>query len=118
MSRRNTRVRLAPVGHVREQRFPLRATSSTVTVGPPVPEVGRGVGTTGGTAGRPRACAPPTLDALGVFVPDEETDNVGIAIQDLGPGDLIDVAHGPAHRPVGDPRRGNKNRARRPSAPG
>jgi altronate hydrolase len=45
-------------------------------------------GTAGGSAQRA------TLDAPGVFVPDEGTDNVGIAIKDLGPGDLIDVGKG------------------------
>ena len=46
-----------------------------------------------GTAGGSGLRAP-TLDEPGVFVPDEETDNVGIAIQDLGPGDLVDVGQG------------------------
>jgi len=36
----------------------------------------------------------PTLGAPGVFVLDEVTDNVGIAIEDLGPGDLIDAGQG------------------------
>ena len=46
-------------------------------------------GTAGGSALRA-----PTLDAPGVFVLDEETDNVGVAIQDLGPGDLVEVGCG------------------------
>jgi altronate hydrolase len=58
-----------------------------------VPESGEAwddSGTAGGSGLRA-----PTLDAPGAFVPDEETDNVGIAIKDLGPGDLIDVGRGP-----------------------
>jgi altronate hydrolase len=43
-------------------------------------------GTTGGSS-----LHAATLDAPGVFIPDEESDNVGIAIKDLRPGDLIDV---------------------------
>lgn len=43
-----------------------------------------------GTAGGSGMHAP-TLDAPRVFVPDEESDNVGIAIEHLGPGDLVEV---------------------------
>ena len=46
-----------------------------------------------GTAGGSGLRAP-TLDAPGAFVPNEETDNVGIAIEGLGPGDVIDVGQG------------------------
>jgi altronate hydrolase len=58
----------------------------------PVPESGE-VWDDSGTAGGSGLRAP-TLDAPGVFVLDEETDNVGIAIQDLGPGDLVEVGCG------------------------
>ena len=57
-------------------------------VGRPVPESGEvwdDSGTAGGSAMRAAM-----LDAPGVFIPDEETDNVGIAINDLRPGDLVD----------------------------
>jgi altronate hydrolase len=43
-------------------------------------------GTTGGSGLRAA-----TLNAPGVFIPNDETDNVGIALVDLRPGDLIDV---------------------------
>jgi altronate hydrolase len=46
-----------------------------------------------GTAGGSGLRAP-TLNLPGVFIPDEETDNVGIAIEELRPGDLIDVGRG------------------------
>jgi len=57
-----------------------------------VPESGAGwddSGTAGGSGLRA-----PTLNLPGVFIPDEETDNVGIAIEELRPGDLIDVGRG------------------------
>ncbi len=46
-------------------------------------------GTTGGSGLRAA-----TLGEPGVFIPDEETDNVGIALNDLRPGDLVDVGQG------------------------
>jgi altronate hydrolase len=46
-----------------------------------------------GTAGGSGLRAP-TRDGPRVFVPNEETDNVGIAIEELGPGDLVDVSGG------------------------
>jgi altronate hydrolase len=57
-----------------------------------VPESG-GAWDDSGTAGGSGLRAP-TLDVPGVFVPDEETDNVGIAIESLRPGDLVDVGRG------------------------
>ena len=60
-------------------------------VGQPVREPGGwdDSGTAGGSVLRA-----PTRDAPRVFIPNEETDNVGIAIDELGPGDLIDVGRG------------------------
>jgi len=57
-----------------------------------VPESG-GAWDDSGTAGGSGLHAQ-TLDAPGVFIPDEETDNVGIAIEELRPGDLIEVGQG------------------------
>jgi len=57
-----------------------------------VPESG-GAWDDSGTAGGSGLRAP-TLDVPGVFVPDEETDNVGVAIESLRPGDLVDVGRG------------------------
>jgi altronate hydrolase len=47
-----------------------------------------------GTAGGSALYAP-SRDGPRVFVPNEETDNVGIAIEELAPGDLVDVGRGP-----------------------
>jgi altronate hydrolase len=46
----------------------------------------------GGTTGSAPGAA--TVDPPRAFILDEETDNVGIAVEDLRPGDLIDVGQG------------------------
>jgi len=80
-------------GHVREQRSPPRAPTHRRprSDGRCLSRARRGT-----TAGPPaaRACARRRSTRPASSVLDEEVDNVGIAIEDLGPGDLIDVGQG------------------------
>jgi altronate hydrolase len=57
-----------------------------------VAESGGAWGDSGATGGSTLRAA--TFDAPAVFIPDEESDNVGIAIKDIRPGDLIDLGSG------------------------